>query len=78
MRLMSLSTALMSRWRKRLQRWEIHGQFDLKDNGEFGFLDTLYMNLDTNMLKELGWNAGLAGVSANLDEMYRRMIDRWY
>lgn len=53
----------------------IHVLFDLKDNRESGFLDTLYMDLDTTMLKELGWSTGLArGISINLEEMYHRMI----
>lgn len=56
----------------------IHVQFDLKDNRESGFPDTLYMDLDADTLKELGWSTSLGGGTlVNLEEMYRRMIIAW-
>lgn len=56
----------------------IHVRFNLTDNKKFGFLDALYMDLDTTMLKGLGWHIGLeGGLSTNLEEMYRRMINSW-
>lgn len=40
---------------------DIRVQFDLKDNKESGFPDALYMDLDTIMLKKLGWNVSGGG-----------------
>lgn len=39
----------------------IQVQFKLTDNKVSGFPDALYMDLDTTMLKELGWRVGLRG-----------------
>ena len=52
----------------------IHVQYDIKNNKESGFADTLYMDLDTAMLKRTGWFVCIGENSGNLEEMYRRMI----
>lgn len=45
-------------------------QFELHNNAQTGFADTLYMDLDTTKLKRLGWDA-----TTGLKDMYKRMIE---
>ena len=47
--------------------------YDLQDAAKNGFPDTLYMDLDTGRLKNLGWCP--LGGGRSLIDMYRRMID---
>lgn len=46
--------------------------YDLQDTNCLGYAQTLYMDLDTQKLKDLGWLAQFG-----LKEMYERMIRRW-
>lgn len=48
----------------------IEVEYDIQDEANNGFLRTLYMNLDTTALKELGWMPQ-GGIS--ITEMFRRM-----
>lgn len=48
-------------------------EYDIQDAAANGFLNTLYMDLDTTALRELGWTP--RGYS--LVEMYKRMIAEW-
>lgn len=48
-------------------------EYDIQDAAANGFLQTLYMDLDTTALRGLGWKS--RGYS--LVEMYRRMIAAW-
>ena len=46
--------------------------FKIEDEANNGFLQTLYMNLDTTRLKELGWKPFSGGYTIN--EMYKRTL----
>ena len=46
--------------------------YDIQDEKENCFPQTLYMNLDTSALRELGWKPWGGGNS--IDEMFKRMI----
>ena len=46
--------------------------YDIQDEKENCFPQTLYMNLDTSALRELGWKPWGRGYS--IDEMFKRMI----
>ncbi len=46
-------------------------KYGIQDEVSDGFLKTLYMDLDTTRLKQLGWKSS---ESITIDEMYRRMI----
>lgn len=50
----------------------IQVEYDIQNEAVNGFPQTLYMNLDTNALKQLGWEPQ-GGYS--ISEMYQRMID---
>ena len=47
-------------------------EYDIQDTAANGFPDTLYMDLNTNKLKQLGWCVHSGGIS--LIDMYRCMI----
>ena len=47
-------------------------EFDIQPAEEYGYADTLYMNLDTSILKSLGWKPVSEG---NLMFIYQKMID---
>ena len=49
----------------------IQVEYDIQDAAANGFLQTLYMDLDTKALRNLGWSP--QGYS--IVEMYRRMIE---
>lgn len=53
--------------------FDIKVEYDIQDVAANGFLNTLYMDLDTIALRKLGWKP--QGYS--LVEMYRRMIGEW-
>lgn len=44
-------------------------RYDIQNTSQFGYANTLYMNLDTTKIKELGWEP-----TRNMQEMYRRLI----
>ena len=52
------------------------GKIDVKcmveDTAKFGYAPILKMNLDTSLLRSLGWRA-----ETGLSEMYKRMIAAW-
>lgn len=50
----------------------IQVEFDIQDNLLNGFAETLFMDLDTSSLKELGWMPMEGGKT--LSEMYKRLI----
>lgn len=52
----------------------VQAKFDIQDNDLNGFPDTLYMDLSTSSLKELGWHT--LG-QKSLTEMYLRLISTW-
>lgn len=47
-------------------------EYDIQDSATTGYLNTLYMDLDTTALKELGWMPFGGGMS--ISEMYQEMI----
>ena len=48
-------------------------EYDIQDAATNGFLQTLFMNLDTSALRSLGWQAG----GYSLVEMFNRMLMGW-
>ena len=48
---------------------KINVVFDIQDTNNLGYANTLYMDLDTSLIKNLGWKA-----TVNLKNMYKRMI----
>lgn len=50
---------------------KIQVKYEIEDEANEGFLKTLYMDLDTTRLKQLGWRSNK---TISIDEMYRRMI----
>lgn len=59
----------------------IQVRFDLQNNEKQGYLDTLYMDLDTTRLKSLGWKClnipGGGYQNFLIESMYDRMIKGW-
>ncbi len=51
---------------------DIEVEYDVKSGEDNGFLHTLYMNLDTTALKNLGW---LPQGGYSIRKMFRRMLD---
>ena len=47
-------------------------EYDIQDAAANGFPQTLYMNLDTGALKELGWKPNGGGTP--IGEMFKKMI----
>lgn len=53
------------------EEYGIHVAFDLQDEKKLGYPASLYMNLDTSMIRKIGWCPFGGG---NLLKMYKRMI----
>lgn len=51
---------------------DIDVTYEIQDRNLNGFADTLYMNLDTSCLKDLGWKPIM---NLNINDMFKRMID---
>lgn len=52
----------------------IRVEYDIQDENANGFPETLYMDLDTSALRELGWKP--VGGGTPISEMFRKMIHR--
>lgn len=46
--------------------------YEIQDSASNGYADTLYMNLDTSRLKDLGWKSIM---NLNITGMFKRMVD---
>ena len=55
------------------QKWGLSVKYDIQDAASNGFLDTLYMDLDTDKLRALGWKVQNGGRSVT--EMFSGMIE---